>query len=144
MSKIFTFQNDAITKRLSNPIMLISGDKSLEATAVWDTGATGSGISKEIVAKLELESPLISYISSANTQNIEVPVYLIDVVLNNDIRFDSVFACEIDTGTRGVDFIIGMDIISKGDFAISNYDGKTTFSFRTPSSGNIDFAEDDE
>ena len=32
-----------------------------------------------------------------------------------------------------------MDIISMGDFAISNKDGKTVFSFRVPSLERIDF-----
>lgn len=32
-----------------------------------------------------------------------------------------------------------MDIISRGDFAITNFGGKTTFSFRIPSTEEIDF-----
>ena len=35
--------------------------------------------------------------------------------------------------------LIGMDIISQGDFSISNKDKKTTFSFRFPSYEEIDF-----
>lgn len=34
-----------------------------------------------------------------------------------------------------------MDIISKGDFAITNVDGKTVFSFRIPSVETIDFVK---
>ena len=37
------------------------------------------------------------------------------------------------------DMPIGMDIISKGDFAVSNFEGKTWFAFQTPSQGHIDF-----
>lgn len=37
------------------------------------------------------------------------------------------------------DIIIGMDIISKGDFAVSNLNGKTSFSFRIPSFGTANF-----
>jgi len=33
-----------------------------------------------------------------------------------------------------------MDIISKGDFAITNLSNKTKFSFQTPSTNDIDFA----
>ena len=33
----------------------------------------------------------------------------------------------------------GMDIISLGDFAITNQNGQTTFSFRIPSSQTIEF-----
>ena len=42
-------------------------------------------------------------------------------------------------GAQGIDILIGMDIISKGDFAISNYNGKTQFSFRLPSQQDVDY-----
>lgn len=35
-----------------------------------------------------------------------------------------------------------MDIITRGDFAITNVNGKTTFSFRFPSIGTIDFVDE--
>jgi hypothetical protein len=38
--------------------------------------------------------------------------------------------------------LIGMDVINYGDFAISNYNGKTTFSFRMPSLMKIDFCKE--
>ena len=44
-------------------------------------------------------------------------------------------ACESDE----YDAIFGMDIISLGDFAITNQNGQTTFSFRIPSSQTIEF-----
>jgi hypothetical protein len=37
------------------------------------------------------------------------------------------------------DAIIGMDIIAKGDFAITGKSGNTKFSFRMPSIADIDF-----
>jgi len=40
------------------------------------------------------------------------------------------------------DALIGMDIITVGDFAVSNFNGKTTHSYRTPSAGEIDFVND--
>ena len=36
-----------------------------------------------------------------------------------------------------------MDIITRGDFAVTNRGGKTTFSFRIPSQADIDFVKDD-
>ena len=35
--------------------------------------------------------------------------------------------------------LIGMDIINLGDFAVTNKNGRTAFSFRTPSIEYIDF-----
>jgi len=40
---------------------------------------------------------------------------------------------------NGADVLIGMDVITKGDFALSNFQGKTTFCFRIPSVERIDF-----
>lgn len=36
-----------------------------------------------------------------------------------------------------------MDIITRGDFAVTNLGEKTTFSFRIPSLADIDFVKDD-
>ena len=48
-----------------------------------------------------------------------------------------VVVTEIDS--EDYDMVIGMDVISKGDFAITNKNEKTTFSFRIPSKEEIDF-----
>lgn len=37
-----------------------------------------------------------------------------------------------------VDMLVGMDIICSGDFAITNHGGNTTFSYRVPSSKEIE------
>ena len=42
-------------------------------------------------------------------------------------------------GLSNTEVLIGMDIIGMGDFGITNYDNKTTWSFRIPSIGEIDF-----
>ena len=39
--------------------------------------------------------------------------------------------------------LIGMDIINRGDFAVTNRDGRTKFSFRIPSQADIDFVAED-
>ena len=40
---------------------------------------------------------------------------------------------------NSIGMLIGMNIINRGDFAITNYQGKTSMSFRTPSVQKIDF-----
>ena len=42
----------------------------------------------------------------------------------------------------GGDILIGMDIINRGDFAVTNHNGTTRFSYRVPSQGYIDFVEE--
>lgn len=48
--------------------------------------------------------------------------------------------CADNAGDFGV--IIGMDVITMGDFSITNYDSKTTVSFRIPSIKTIDYVEE--
>ena len=42
---------------------------------------------------------------------------------------------------NGIDFLIGMDIITLGDFSVTNLNGKTTFSFRYPSCETINYVK---
>ena len=44
--------------------------------------------------------------------------------------------------TYDIDVLIGMDVIKYGDFSITNTNGKTTFSFRTPSIKEIDYLKE--
>jgi len=39
------------------------------------------------------------------------------------------------------DVVIGMDVIGKGDLAVTNLNDKTTFTFRIPSEEEIDFSK---
>lgn len=60
-------------------------------------------------------------------------------------RFLTMSLIAVGIDFRGVnndtDIVIGMDVISQGDFAISNFEGKTIFTFRCPSVAKIDFKE---
>jgi len=44
-----------------------------------------------------------------------------------------------ENAVDGCDVLIGMDVITTGDLAITNHNGKTTFSFRVPPCEEIDF-----
>ena len=45
---------------------------------------------------------------------------------------------EADGLGKNIDLLIGMDIISRGNFVVSTWKGRTSFSFRTPSERRID------
>jgi hypothetical protein len=67
--------------------------------------------------------------------------FLVNVRLPNGIAFSGI---QVTKGNLGddIDVLIGMDIITAGDFAITNADGKTCMSFRIPSLKKIDYAEE--
>ena len=59
----------------------------------------------------------------------------------SNVVFNDVEVSESEIAAEGIGLLIGMDIISTGDFAVSNFKGKTTFTFRIPSIEEIDFIE---
>ncbi|MBI4382812.1 MAG: SEC-C domain-containing protein [Nitrospinae bacterium] len=68
-----------------------------------------------------------------------VPLYKMCIYIPNGVYFDSVHVTEGEIA--GGDVLIGMDIISKGDFAVTNKENTTVFSFRIPSLEHIDFTQ---
>ena len=66
-----------------------------------------------------------------------VPKFYVNVTLPNNVE---IIVLPVMSGTpSGSDVVIGMDIISQGDFAVTNMNGKTKFSFSIPSQRDIDF-----
>ena len=127
---------DSISTLLTSSITIKNENKIIIVNAIWDTGATNSCISRKTIEQLALlPKENRNFYSALNSEIKEVPMYKVDVIISNDIYYDEVLVAESNTEIQGFDFIIGMDIISQGDFAISNCNGKTTFVFRTPSEG---------
>ena len=71
-----------------------------------------------------------------------VDVYLASIYLPNRIAIPIIRVNEAKL--IGADILIGMDIIRQGDFAISNFNGITQFSFRMPSLMHIDLTKLDQ
>lgn len=107
---------------------------------LWDTGAQGTVISANVAKKIGLIPMSMTRVHHANGEAV-VNVYLVNVVLPNSVGFSNLKVTEgiLD----GFDVLIGMDIITLGDFAITNVNNNTTFSFRIPSLNEIDFAKED-
>lgn len=109
---------------------------------IWDTGATGTLISETVVERCGLKQTGLAIIRTANGNEDRVPTYVINLRLPNHVV---VVGVPVALGSFGnADVLIGMDVITQGDFAVSNWDGRTSFSFRVPSRGEIDFVRDDE
>ena len=105
-------------------------------TAIWDTGATSTVISQKLADELNLTPIGKANVSTAGGL-IEVNKYVLGLKLPNDLEIKNVL---VTAGKlNGTDFLIGMDIITLGDFAITNLNGKTTFSFRFPSCETINY-----
>ena len=105
-----------------------------------DTGASGSALSDRFAKSVKLSSYRRMIVHAANGDSI-VPVYTVDLFLPNGVWFQNVNVSEFKGGSD-FDFIIGMDILTKGDMAITNANGQTVFSFRMPpDSQHIDYTK---
>jgi hypothetical protein len=104
--------------------------------AIWDTGASASVITQKIIDQLGLK-PIGMEVAYTAAGPHRTEAYLVAVFLPNHVCFPSVRVTRGDI--LGVDVLIGMDIITTGDFAITNQGGKTVCSFRCPSRTKIDF-----
>ena len=98
---------------------------------LWDTGSTGTLISAQIVSSLGL-LPIGKIGVSGYNKGVDVKnLYLVHVGLPTGDVVLNVQAMECDS--EDYDVVIGMDIINQGDFAFTNKDGQSVFSFRIPS-----------
>ena len=115
--------------------------KILSTKALWDTGATGSVITKETVKSLGLiptGTAVVHHLRGSTNCN----TYLINFGLPNKVRVMGVQAIEGEDVVGHFGAIIGMDIITEGDFAITNTGRQTCMSFRIPSIQKIDYVEE--
>ena len=71
-----------------------------------------------------------------------MPTFEADIYLLNRVRCPAV---TVIPGyiTQTVDVLIGMEIIARGDFAITYPEDKTKFTFRIPRQADIDFVAED-
>ena len=111
--------------QLTNPFKDITG----EATSAWDTGATHTVVSEDVVEILELEKIGEMPASSATT-DVTAGIYICKITLEDltELTLPVISAPNLST-----DILIGMDLISMGELHIGhNEDGNLFFSFEIP------------
>lgn len=133
-----TKSKGGLMNRLMNQVFIDIGDKKVEVPALWDTGATGTCISTEVVKSLGLKPTGKKNIQTPSGRS-EVNTYLVNILLPNSVRIPDVEVCDSEIGNQGLGVLVGMDIITKGDLAVSNFKGITMFSFRVPSQNATDY-----
>jgi hypothetical protein len=113
---------------------------TLSANAIWDTGATMSAITPEIQNKLKVKPVDKKTIAGIHSTQ-EVDVVLITIELPNRVIKQTIKAAVCNMASNS-EMLIGMDIISLGDFALSNGNDQTLFSFAVPPfRDKIDFSK---
>ena len=101
---------------------------------MWDTGSTNTLITQEVVKELGL-TPYSKAIISDNTTVEECDTYMVHLGLPTG---NTVLGLEVMlSNSKDYDVVIGMDVITLGDFVLTNANGKSVFSFRYPAIENI-------
>lgn len=111
-----------------------------QCDAIWDTGATHSVISAAVVESLGIE-PIRDAENYTVGGRVHTYVYFVNFRLPNGVVFPGL---EVVEGViYGADVLIGMDVISHGDFAVTaGTQGQTWMSFSLPSQRRLDFEQE--
>ena len=139
-----TVPHTGIANVLTTPVEIIdpfTGNK-IQTRGLWDTGATDSAITESLAQEMGLIK--VTDIDVSGVHGIkQVPAYYVDIALNKGaVSSKSIVSeCTELSADGSVGVLIGMNIINQGDFAITNFQGKTTMSFRIPSKQKIDFVD---
>ena len=147
VAKAFTSRYDGLSRQLINEVLIQScfNNKGKEIAssvpskswrALWDTGATTSCISKNVVDELGLIPIGKKRISTPSGQDCR-DTFFVNIYLPNKVVIPNIEV--VVTDIIGFDVLIGMDIIGLGNFAVSNFNKKTVFTFRIPSLQEYDF-----
>jgi predicted aspartyl protease len=132
-TEAFTFnpQNGALDA-IVIPVIVVNRAKhvSFETTALIDTGATMSAVAPRLAQTLELEPETTRLTRGANEESV-AKIYTVDITLPNGIVFSSLKVAEFKLRHK-VEVLLGMDIITQGDFALTDNAGNTVLSYRRP------------
>jgi predicted aspartyl protease len=104
---------------------------------IWDTGATNTAIAHRVAEKLGL-TPYRYVKTSTASGDVECPVYYATIFLPCNVFIANLPVAAMRL-PENVDFLLGMDLIHLGDFAITHANDRTRYTFQMPSSHDFDF-----
>ncbi len=145
----FTIRANGITNVIIMDVEIAAYDSAgnyntqikVKAKGIIDTGATATVVTQRIIDELSLLPTGMTKVNTASESGVETNTYLTNVYLKPDLCITSV---KVTRGkiTGGIDCLIGMDILTLGDFSITNHGGNTCMSFRIPSLVEVDYVKE--
>lgn len=116
-----------------------TNDSISTTVGIWDTGATRSAISDTLAKKLNLFPVSMRKVHTAGGI-VDSNVYYISVILPNEVQINNLLVTECKL-SEPFGMLLGMDIITLGDFHISNCPN-TVFTYRIPSMDELDYVKE--
>lgn len=127
--KIISKEYNCIEKFIHTEVTIISDNGSRHiCEAMWDTGGLQSCISPQLCSTLALK-PIKKRLLHSVTGVDEVGIYNLNVQLSDNIVLPDIPVLSTNTTITGYHMIIGMDIISRGNFSVTNENNRTIFTF---------------
>lgn len=142
MGSAFTTSGTTKLNTLKNEVTIQYNGKEIQVVALWDTGATNTCISQKVVQDLSLIATGKATMTTPSSQSDERSTYLVDIVLPNNVKVNDHVVIDSDIDNQNIGMLIGMDIITMGDFAVSNFNNQTIFTFRIPSECKTDYVQE--
>lgn len=97
----------------------------VQVTALIDTGATGSAISKGIAQRLGLQPVGVIPVSTPSSANVPMSLYAIRFLLPNTLVFETT-AIEAELQDQGIGALIGRDVLSQAVLVYIGYANEFT------------------
>lgn len=155
--KAFAREQQSFTKRYSSPHIILktivtvtANGKSKQVVAIIDTGCTNTSIPTSIVKALDLIPCGTQKMNAVNKSYI-CNYYVCDILIEDQIQIDNAVLMglpilldenEKEVSTANEELVLGMDILSKCDFAITNRNNCTKFTLAYPSKRDLDFTKE--
>ncbi len=119
------------TRRIVTPVRVLNiasgGEKVV--SGLWDTGAEVSAVSRRLCC--ELNFPVNQQlVVNGFAGKMETKAVIAMTFPGDDEYAVVVQAVEAECIYEGIDFVIGMDIIEKGEFSLSREDGNLMLTFK--------------
>ena len=135
----FYYRFPCIQKRIITPVNICnaSTDKIISSTtnALWDTGATISAITPKLVKELNF-IPVGTVAVRGITGFMDVEFILATIQLPSGLLQQNIKMAVCDF-SQDINIILGMDIITLGDFELLHGSNQTNFSFTVPPSTSL-------
>lgn len=134
---------DAPARRIITDVQVVSAHYSGESytqyngilRGLWDTGASSTTICTQLADKLGLPCIGEEEMTGAGGKY-PAKKYLAGLILPNNVTIPYLILYSF-AGANDFDMLIGMDIITRGDFLISSTENRVYFSFQHPSFGGF-------
>ena len=144
MHNAFSQKTEGRFNFLITDVVIKCNGKEVKIKGLWDTGASKSAIDLTVISHLGLQPvDKISIGTADGVKALKNQYILEEVLLPNNVIVPTLQATEANISGQGIHMLVGMDIISMGNFSITHKKPTgMTFSFSVPPFGSeVDYVQ---